>query len=136
MKFSTMLFLALIVYSKCIAKQNLDTYFIKVSNINYYTFYAAVSGSSNVKRDIKDDLLAKAVSLEKSINEAITLLTTAGKRGEVAILNKEETRLQTLANQLKVATTVTEILKLETELNKIEIRIEAELKKAVGGGFI
>jgi hypothetical protein len=51
-------------------------YFIKVSNINHYIFYAAVSGLSNVKRDIKDDLLPKAANLEKSINEVITLLTT------------------------------------------------------------
>ncbi len=89
-----------------------------------------------VKRDIKGDLLAKAASLEKSINEAITLLTTAGKKAEVAILKKEETKFQTLANKLKATTTVAAILKLGTELNNLEIKIEAELKKAVGRGFI
>jgi hypothetical protein len=95
-----------------------------------------VSGSSNVKRDIKDDLLTKAANLEKSINDAITLLTTAGKKGEVAILKTEETRLQIVTNELKAATAVAAILKLENELNIMETRAEAMLKKTVGGGFI
>jgi hypothetical protein len=42
--------------------------------------------------------------------------------------------LQTLANQLKVATDITIIRRLEVQLNQIEAKLAAELKKV--GGFL
>jgi metal-responsive CopG/Arc/MetJ family transcriptional regulator len=86
-----------------------------------------------VKRDAKDDLLAKAASLEKSAADAIKKLTADGNTAEVAVLKGEEKKLQTLATELKAATEADAIKRLEGEVKAIEEKIAAELRKASKG---
>jgi hypothetical protein len=82
----------------------------------------------------KNDLLSKVDNLAKNANDAIVLWSNAGNAAEVNILRQELGSLQTLANQLKVATDITIIRRLEAQLNQIEAKLAAELKKV--GGFL
>jgi hypothetical protein len=82
----------------------------------------------------KNDLLSKVDNLTKNTNNAIVLWSNAGKTAEVNVLKQELSALQTLANQLKVATDITIIRRLEVQLNQIEAKLAAELKKV--GGFL
>jgi hypothetical protein len=82
----------------------------------------------------KNDLLSKVDNLTENTNNAIVLWSNAGKTAEVNVLKQELSALQTLANQLKVATDITIIRRLEVQLNQIEAKLAAELKKV--GGFL
>jgi stalled ribosome rescue protein Dom34 len=82
----------------------------------------------------KNDLLSKVDSLVKNTNDAIELWTTAGNAAEANVLRQDLGALQTLANQLKVATDITIIRRLEAQLNQMEAKLAAELKKI--GGFL
>jgi hypothetical protein len=77
----------------------------------------------------KNDLLSKVDNLAKNTNDAIVLLSEAGNDAEVNVLRQEFGALQTLANQLKVATDITTIRHSEAQLNQIEAKLVVELNK-------
>jgi capsule polysaccharide export protein KpsE/RkpR len=94
----------------------------------------ATTAASLVKRDVRDDLLARAASLETQATAAVKKLQDGGKAAEATRLETEAKRLQTIATELKAATADATIRRLETEIRGIETRIAEELRRIERGG--
>ncbi len=80
-------------------------------------------------------MLTRAKNLEESASAAINKLTADGRSAEATHLQNEEKRLQELAQQLKEATTESDILHLEVEIRAVENRLSNELRR-LGRGAI
>jgi hypothetical protein len=90
------------------------------------------SAASLVKRDLKDDLLTRAASLETQTKAAIAKLTADGRANLATGLQREETRLETLATELQAATNEAEVRRLETQLRVLETALTLELRLIEG----
>jgi len=93
---------------------------------------APTTAASLVKRDLKDDLLTRAASLETQTKDAIAKLTADGRANLATGLQREETRLETLATELKAATNEAEVRRLETQLRVLETALTVELRLIEG----
>lgn len=85
--------------------------------------------ASIVKRDVRDDVLAKAEAVEKNATAEIEKLKAQGRTMAVAALQRDETRLQHVATELKAATSEATIRRLEAEVRAIEMRIQEEIRR-------
>jgi hypothetical protein len=99
------------------------------------TIFCSANAKSLNKRDLRDDLLTRAKNLEESASAAINKLTADGRSAEATHLQNEEKRLQELAQQLKEATTESDIHHLEVEIRAVENRLSNELRR-LGRGAI
>lgn len=91
--------------------------------------FCSANAKSLNKRDLRDNLLTRAKNLEESASNAINKLTADGRSAEATHLQNQEKRLQELAQQLKEATTESDIHHLEVEIRAVENRLSNELRR-------
>ncbi|XP_054154696.1 uncharacterized protein LOC128953245 [Oppia nitens] len=91
-------------------------------------FVGVICCATLVKRDIKDDLLKKAVELEAKAAEEVKKLEAEGRKHEAEMLSREANVLKRVADELEKATDQKQIEHLERELQFIEHRLDEIIK--------